>query len=360
MSDLGLTIHSITARAVNPPLARNLRTAVTTIPSAPLVLIDLLTHEGVTGRVYIFAYHSAALAPLTQLVQTIGDDLKGKAVVPAERMRELDLRFRLLGWHGLVGMAIAGLDMVFWDALARAADVPLVRLLGGEPRPLTAYDSYGVVDRPADEKALEQSLASGFSAIKIRLGYGDLAEDITEVKWVREIIGPSVKLMVDYNQSLDPVEARHRIAAIAKYDIAWVEEPLHAKDLAGNAQVRATSPVPIQLGENWWFPRDMASAIAAGACDFAMPDVGKVGGVSGWLQAAALAEAASLPMSSHLFNEINAHLLPITPTAHYLEYLDTAGAVLKEKLRVVNGKVTAFGPGFGLEWDEAAVAKYKC
>lgn len=360
MSDLGLTIQSVTARAVNPPLSRNLRTAVATIHSAPLVLIDLLTHQGVTGRAYIFAYADPALGPLAQLVETIGEEIKGKAVVPAERMRELDRRFRLLGWHGLVGMAIAGLDMAFWDALARAANVPLVRLLGGEPRPLPAYDSYGIVERPADEKSLIRSVDSGFEAIKIRLGYGDIAEDVAEVKWVRDVIGPSVKLMVDYNQSLNPVEARHRIAAIAEYDIGWIEEPLHAKDLAGNAQVRAISPVPIQMGENWWFPRDMASAIAAGACDLAMPDVGKVGGVSGWLQAAALAEAASLPMSSHLFNEISAHLLPITPTAHYLEYLDLAGAVLKEKARFANGKVTAFGPGLGLEWDEAAVAKYRC
>ncbi len=91
-----------------------------------------------------------------------------------------------------------------------------------------------------------------------------------------------------------------------------------------------------------------------------MPDVGKIGGVSGWLQAAALAAAASLPMSSHTFNEASAHLLAVTPTAHWLEYLDIAGTVLRETLRPVDGKVTARGPGIGLDWDEAVVAKYEC
>lgn len=360
MSDLALTIQSVTARAVIAPMQRPVRTAVGTIPSAPLVLIDLLTRQGITGRAYVFAYSKAALAPLAQLVQAIGDELEGKAVAPTDRMRELDRHFRLLGWQGLVGMAIAGLDMAFWDALSRAADAPLARFLGGEPRGLPAYDSYGVVERSVDEAALAQSVASGFRGIKIKLGDGDLAQDRSTVKWVREVIGPTVKLMVDYNQSLDPVEAHHRIAAIAEHDIAWVEEPVHAKDLAGHAQVRTTSPIPIQMGENWWFPRDMASAIAAGACDLAMPDLGKIGGVTGWLQAAALASAASLPMSSHIFNEASAHLLAVTPTAHWLEYLDIAGTVLKEKLRPMDGKVTGQGPGIGLDWDEAVVAKYKC
>jgi mandelate racemase len=102
----------------------------------------------------------------------------------------------------------------------------------------------------------------------------------------------------------------------------------------------------------------MAKAIEAGACDHAMPDIMKIGGVTGWLKAAALAEAASLPVSSHIFIEASAHVLPVTPTALYLEYLDSAGAILKEPVPVIDGKVTAHGPGLGIEWDEAAVTKY--
>ena len=116
--------------------------------------------------------------------------------------------------------------------------------------------------------------------------------------------------------------------------------------------------MPVQTGENWWFAQDMAQAIAAGACDFAMPDLMKIGGVSGWLRAMGQAEAAAIPVSSHLFVEASAHVLPITPTAHWLEYLDVAGAILTEPMAVEQGTVIARGPGLGMEWDEAAVQRY--
>jgi L-alanine-DL-glutamate epimerase-like enolase superfamily enzyme len=142
-----LTIAEVAARAVVAPLKRPVRTAVGTIPAAPLVLIDLRTREGVVGRAYLFGYTPLALAPLVRLVESLGEELKGQPAVPAERQAALDRRFRLLGWQGLVGMAVAGVDMALWDALGHAAGWPVARLLGGEPKPLAAYDSYGVVDR---------------------------------------------------------------------------------------------------------------------------------------------------------------------------------------------------------------------
>jgi mandelate racemase len=320
-----LIIKEVKARAVVAPLKRPIRTAVGTIPAAPLVLIDVLTDEGSAGRSYIFAYTTAALLPLTQLVAEIGAELRGKPITPAVRMREFDRRFRLVGWQGLIGMAVAGLDMAFWDAMGRALNQPVVALLGGTPTPLPAYDSYGMIDPKVDEEVLVASVESGFRAIKIKLGDGDLENDVWTVQEVRSIIGPSIKLMVDYNQSLNPVEASQRIARIAEFDLCCLEEPVRAEDLEGHARVRASSSIPIQTGENWWFPRDMARAIVAGASDFAMLDVMKIGGVTGWLSAIGQAEAASLPVSSHIFVEASAHLLPVTPTAHWLEYLDLAG-----------------------------------
>jgi mandelate racemase len=353
-----LTIREIKARAVVAPLKRPVRTAVGTIPSAPLVLIDVLTEQGSAGRSYIFAYTAAALVPLVRLVREIAQELKGKSIAPVFRMREFDRRFRLVGWQGLIGMAVSGLDMAFWDALARTLDQPMATLLGGAPIALAAYDSYGMIDPRADEKAILSSVESGFRAIKIKLGEGDLEVDVNTVRAVRAMIGPAIRLMVDYNQSLDPVEACRRIARLTEFDLCWVEEPVRAEDLEGHARVRAATSVPVQTGENWWFPRDMAKAIAAGASDFGMLDVMKIGGVTGWLSAMGQAEAASLPISSHIFVEASAHLLTITPTAHWLEYLDIAGAILAAPHRAVDGTVTAKGPGFGLEWDESAIARF--
>jgi mandelate racemase len=298
------------------------------------------------------------LKPLVQLISEIGSDLAGKAIAPFDLMAQMDAKFRLLGWQGLVGMAVSGLDMAFWDALGRAAGQPLATLLGGSPRPVRAYDSYGAVDPVADEKDLRRSLEQGFRGIKIKGGDGDLANDERVVKAVRGVIGPEVALMLDFNQSLDPTEASRRIERLAPYDLDWIEEPVPAENLRGHALVRAKSAISIQSGENWWFPRGFAEAIAAGASDFIMPDLMKVGGVTGWLRVAAQAEAASIPMSSHLFAEASAHMLAVTPTAHWLEVLDLARAILAEPIEIVDGTLTARGHGLGLSWDEAAVAKY--
>ena len=224
----------------------------------------------------------------------------------------------------------------------------MAELLGGSPRPMRAYDSYGVVDPVADEKDLKRSLDQGFRGIKIKGGDGDAANDERMVKGVRKLIGPDIALMIDFNQSLDPAEAISRIARLAPYDLHWVEEPVAQENLQGLAAVRRNSPTPIQAGENWWFPRGFAEAIAAGASDFIMPDLMKVGGVTGWMRVAAQAEAASIPMSSHLFAEASAHMLAVTPTAHWLEVLDLGRAILAEPVQIVDGAITARGHGLGL------------
>jgi mandelate racemase len=351
-------IRSVKARAVVAPIARSVKNAFGVIEAAPLVLIDVGTDQGVTGHSYIFGYSKITLKPLLLLVEDIGRTLEGKALVPFDLMTAMDATFRLLGWQGLVGMAVSGLDMAFWDALGRIAGKPLVELLGGSARPMRAYDSYGAVDPVADERALRRSLEQGFRGIKIKGGDGDAANDERVVKGVRALLGPDVALMIDFNQSLDPAEAKRRIARLAPYDLTWVEEPVPQENLIGHAEVRESSPIPIQAGENWWFPRGFAEAIAARASDFIMPDLMKVGGVTGWLNVAGQADAASIPMSSHLFAEASAHMLAVTPTAHWLEVLDLAHAVLGEPIQIVDGTLTARGPGLGLEWDEAAVAKY--
>src|ERR1700716_2666656 len=322
MSAATPSIQSVRARPVIAPISRPGKNAFGIIEAAPLVLVDVVTDQGVTGRSYIFAYTRLTLAPLVHLIGEIGSELVGKPIAPFDLMAQMDAKFRLLGWQGLVGMAVSGLDMAFWDALGQAADQPLARMLGGSPRPIRAYDSYGAVDPVADEKDLRRSLDQGFRGIKIKGGDGDLASDERMVKAVRDLIGPEIALMLDFNQSLDPSEASRRIDRLSAYDLHWIEEPVPAENLQGHAMVRAKSPISIQSGENWWFPRGFAEAIAVGASDFIMADLLKVGGVTGWMRVAAQAEAASIPMSSHLFAEASAHMLAVTPTAHWLEGLD--------------------------------------
>ncbi len=204
----------------------------------------------------------------------------------------------------------------------------------------------------------EEVLARGFTAIKVKIGRGDLAADLATIRAVRHAAGDRIRLMVDYNQSLSVPAAIVRAQALDGEGLYWIEEPTRADDFAGHARIAQATKTAIQLGENWWGPHDVAKSIAAGASDHAMLDVMKLGGVTGWLRASALVEAAGLPASSHAFPEFSVHLLGVTPTCQWLEYLDHVGPLLAEPIQIVDGcAVTPDRPGSGLTWDEEAVQR---
>jgi mandelate racemase len=354
-----LTLRSLTARQVNVEMSRPLQTSSGVIKTCPLVLIDLQTEEGIVGRSYVFCYTPMALGPVAGLIKSLEAGLRGDAVAPVAIEQKLQRQFRLLGPQGLTGMAMAGIDMAAWDALAKAADMPLVRLLGGEARPIPAYDSLGMNGLEAGVKQAGESMAAGFKALKVKIGYPDLRTDLEVIRAIRDVIGAEAQLMVDYNQSLSVAEAIQRIHVLDDEGLAWIEEPTLHDDFAGHAKITREAQTGIQLGENWWGPHDLAKSIAAGASDYAMPDVMKIGGVTGWLRMAALTEAAGLPVSSHIFPEFSSHLLAVTPTCHWLEYMDLANPILETPIRIEGGLAQIpEDPGAGVAWNEEAVQRF--
>ncbi|HEY0798461.1 MAG TPA: enolase C-terminal domain-like protein [Candidatus Baltobacteraceae bacterium] len=351
-----LSIRTINARPLNLTLTRPVETASGTMKTAPIVLVDLLTDQGIVGTSYVRSYTPEALDPLAKLIANLESVLKGSAATPFSVERTLQRHFRLIGPQGLTGAAMAAIDMALWDALGKASSLPLVTLLGGEPKPIPAYASLRSMSSTAAAIEAQEAMALGFRAIKIKVGHGDIETDLASIRAVRAAIGDKPKLMVDYNQSLSVPEATHRARILDDENIYWIEEPTIADDYAGHARIAAETKTAIQLGENWWGTHDMVKSIAAGASDHVMLDVMKLGGVTGWLRAAALAEANGLPASSHAFPEFSRHLLGVTPTARWLEYLDHVGSILQEPVHVDDGHViTPNVPGSGLAWDEAAV-----
>jgi len=357
-----LTIRAISAVGVEVPMTYALGTSRGRITKAPLMLIDVETAEGVTGRAYLWSYFPRAMVAIVSLLKEVEDCTRGESIQPAELWSKLSERFALIGVQGIVRMAMAGFDIACWDALAVAAGVPLVRLLGGAPRRIPAYNSCGLglmqKDALADEA--EKLLERGFRAIKLRLGYPTLAEDIAAIHAVKARIPQGVALMVDYNQALDVDEALKRGRALDRENLAWLEEPIRHDDYAGAALIARELMVPVQIGENFSLVAGMQTALNAKACDLVMPDLERIGGVTGWQQAAALAAKRGIKMSSHLYPETSAHLLAVTPTAHFLEYVDWADKVVQEPLRIVDGEaVIADRPGHGIVWDNGAVERYR-
>ncbi|MBI1203672.1 MAG: mandelate racemase [Rhodopseudomonas sp.] len=359
-----LTVRAIKATPVEVPLNFVLGTSQQALRRVPLLLIDIETEEFITGRSYLFCYLRAAQPAIMSLLGEIESLTKGEKIDPAAFAVRLARRFTLIGVQGIVRMALAGFDTACWDALAIAAGQPLATVLGATIRPIPAYNScgMGIKDDLGELAAEAETLLAmgGFRALKIRLGYPTLEGDIAAVRAVRRRVGDRIALMVDYNQALSFDEALARGRALDAENIEWLEEPIRHDDYAGEARLARELKVPIQIGENFSLPANMQMAIEFGAADYVMPDLERIGGVTGWTQAAAIAAERNLKMSSHLFPEVSAHLLAATPTCHYLEYVDWANELLEEPLAIVDGNaIIPQRPGNGMVWNKAAVRRYR-
>jgi mandelate racemase len=353
-------LRSLSSRGVLVPLNFTLGTSAAIVRTVPLLLVDLVTDDGVTGRAYAFCYRPSGARAIAAHLAEAFDLLAGSTVTPYDAARSLSRQFALLGVTGTVRMALSLFDMAFWDALAQSRGVPLAALLGSRPRELQAYDSRGLGLMEPDRlsKEADALLARGLKAVKLRLGYPSAKEDISALKAVRRAVGDDVAIMVDYNQALTMAEAIARGRQLEKEGIDWFEEPIPHDDYDACATIARELSMPVQIGENFNGPEDMLSALSARACDYVMPDVARIGGVTGWMQAAALAAAKGVEMSSHLMPEVSAQLLSATPTAHWLEYVDWADALLQDPLRIADGKVlTSQRSGSGIAWDDDKVRK---
>jgi len=352
-------VRELRVRTVRVPLPEPHRTASGVITESPLVLLDAITDEGVAGHAIVFTYTPAALRPTAELIANMEPLVTGEPLAPAGIADKLAARFRLLGTQGLVGMALGGIDMALWDALARVHGVPLARLFGAAAKPIAAYGAVGHDGPGGSARTAEDWAKRGFGGVKAKIGYPTVAEDIEVLRAMRSAVGSDVAIMVDYNQCLTPSMAIQRLHALEEFELAWVEEPTLAHDYQGHAQIAREIQTPIQCGENWWGPLDMRHALDARASDYVMPEVMKMYGVTGWRRGAAMAEAQGVPLSSHLWPEVSAQLLSASPLAHWLEYANWWNPIVAEPLRVEGGlALPSESPGSGVAWNEQAVSKY--
>src|SRR5687767_11162576 len=198
-----LTVRALRAVAVEVPMTYVLGTSRGAFSKAPLILIDLETDEGITGRSYLWCYVRDTMPAIMSGLMAVTEMVKGDPVAPLDLWRKLSQRFALMGVQGIVRMAMSGVDVAAWDAVAIAAGEPLARVIGAEPRPIPAYNSCGLGPMPSPDAVADEAeklLAYGFRAVKLRLGYPTLQQDRATVRAVRRRIGDGTALMVDYNQ----------------------------------------------------------------------------------------------------------------------------------------------------------------
>ena len=350
-----LTVRSVQTRAVRVPLTFALGTSAAVVRSVPLLLVDLQTDQGATGRCYLFCYTPSGaravaddLTEAVELLHGLPANPQGVAIaaVAAVRAARRD-------WPGSDGTLRAGRCDLGCTRDRRSP--PSRELSRGRAPGDPAYDSrgLGLMEPSALADEAEALVDGGLQAVKLRLGYPTLSDDLAALRSVRARVPAHVHIMVDYNQALTKAEAISRGLALQEEQILWLEEPIRHDDYEGNSILARTLNVPVQIGENFNGPEAMLEAVLRQACDYVMPDLARIGGVTGWMQAAAIAAARGLEISSHLMPEISVHLLAASQTAHWLEYVDWADAILEEPLRPVAGALTPSDrPGIGLTWNE--------
>src|SRR6202043_1565550 len=198
-------------------------------------------------------YIPKSMRYLIPALHDLGEMLKGRPLAPLGIYELGRQALHFVGSERMAMIAVAGIDMAAWDALARAAGVPLCVLLGGSIGPVPAYNSNGLwLKSPAEvaSEAVELCEEGGFKGLKLRLGRERLVDDLATIEAVRQAVGGEMSLMVDLNQGLHLGEALERCHAIDDLGLTWIEEPIVYDNLEGYARLTAELKTPVQIGEN--------------------------------------------------------------------------------------------------------------
>jgi mandelate racemase len=360
-----IEITGLLVRRLMVPLKRPLTVSFGTFKEAPMLAVEVETKGGVPGRMLGFGFHRLSLTLVPPVLEHLAQFAKGKTITQGGLSAFHDAcqkSLMLLGHEGVTQLALSMFDMALHDAMARTAGVPLYKLLGADAASSPAYNSCGgsLIPPPDAAKEAKDLVGEhgGFQHIKVRLGRPRFQDDFLALRAIREAVGPGVAISVDFNQALSAARALETCRAIDQLGLYWIEEPVAYDDYDAQTRLTTKLATPIQIGETWWHWRVGKRAIDMGACDYIMPDILRIGGVTGWMRLAQAASMAGIPMSSHLSPEFSAHVLAATPTRHWLEFMDWGQDLLLDPVVPVKGVAKPSDkPGAGIDFNEAALAR---
>lgn len=333
--------------------------------SVDCVLVYLETDAGLIGEGLVFTLNQQRLSSLHGMVRSFEPLVAG--LDP-----ELGGSFHARAWTGsgffghagMTIVGIAGIDAAILDLRAKACAMNVSRLLGACRDAVPVYRSVGLGhDYSIDElqRAAAGFVKEGFRGVKMSVGKHAPKDDVARVRAVREAIGPEISLRADLNQRLSAPQAIRLGRMLDPFDLAWLEEPVRYYDHAAEATVAAALDMPIASGESEYGPRGILQMLQQRSADIVMPDLQRMGGPTGFLQAAHLADAFDIPVSPHLFHEMSLALLAAVPNAIVLEYAPWFEPVYRERieLNAQGHAVVPRTPGWGFSFDPSAVERYR-
>jgi len=357
-----MKIVGIQSNVVVVPLEIPIVSAVRQADTVALILIAVQTDGGIVGHSYVQAFGVDQARAIQSLIAYLGGVLDGEDPLLILRCYQImDRANNLLGRGGVATFALSGIDMALWDIAGKAYGAPVAALLGAAGTRVTVYQSAGLWLSAPDEVARQagEFKDAGHTAMKMRLGRPFPGDDVEAVHLVREAVGNDTLLMADANQAWTPHRAITVARVLEQFGLYWLEEPVDHDDIDGQALVAREVTTQIATGENAYLPQGFRALVEARAADILMPDLQRVGGITGWMRVAAIAEAWKLPIASHLFPELSVHVMAASSTAGLLEYMPWAQPLMAEKLEIEDGFVSVpMRPGLGLVFDEVAIARY--
>ncbi len=367
-----MIIQSVEARNISIPLKRPVKNSAFSFSSSQYTLVTVTTDGGLSGWGFAFGMPLAK-----QMAELLAPLLVGERLDIRRLWQKMfDSRPVRFDRGGIALRALSAIDIALWDIMGKASGLPVHRLLTGGFRD-SARVYYSGGHYPAEsgtlpamldylEKDVRTAMERGFSAYKMKIGGASREEDFQRVAFCRKLLGDDKELMLDAFCGYRPHEIIPLAQRLARYDIAWLEEPVTLDDTPGCAQVAANVPMPVAIGEAHFTMAQFRDIIDLEAAQILMPDICYVGGFTGFAKLAAVAEYRGLRISPHWCHDISVQAALAYPQADMLEYMDGGSAlfllqkVLQNPVLAENGRVTApAGAGHGLELDMDAVRRFE-
>lgn len=275
---------------------------------------------GKTGLGYSYVHHSAAV-----LIQTVFRDLiKGmNCFNTAAVWNTMVKSIRNLGNSGIAMMAVSAVDCALWDLKAKLLCIPLVKLFGSNHNGMPVYGSGGFTSYSLDklQNQLSKWVSEGINKVKMKIGR-EPEKDCKRVETARKAIGSEVELFVDANGAFDAKQAINKAYQLLDYDVSWFEEPVSSDDLKGLHFIKEHVPPTLEIaaGEYGFNRYDFRNMLQAAAVDVIQIDITRCGGVTGFINAAKIAEEYLLPISSHCAPSLHLHIAPSFKRFRHAEY----------------------------------------
>ncbi|GGP20125.1 mandelate racemase/muconate lactonizing enzyme family protein [Silvimonas iriomotensis] len=325
-------------------------------------IVRIVCDDGSEGIGYSYTIGTGGSSVIALIKDHLAPQLPGRDPACVEAIwRDLLFHTHATAVGAITSLALAAIDTALWDWRARRADLPLWQLLGGAQPQVPVYTTEGGWLQLPQSALVEQTLAAraaGFKGAKLKVGKPHLAEDVRRLHAVREAVGDDFELMVDANQAFSVSEAMRRADVLAGVNLAWLEEPLPADNVAGHTQLAAHSRIPIAVGESLYSPGQFADYIQHKACSIIQVDVARVGGITPWLKVAHMAACHNLAVCPHFLMELHVSLCSAVPNAAWLEYIPQLDDVTARPIRITDGMATPPDEaGLGIAWDWPVLEK---